>query len=470
MRPTPIGEFRLAKHRSYCCGFFIGLTSRRETKIPYPGVPDEKTDEMERCVADLMKDKKMKEKYPDSDERKEHAIAICHDSITDKGVDTDMQKKKWSTKYINDLPDSAFAYIEPGGEKDEEGKATPRSLRHLPYKDKEGNIDPAHVRNALARLPQTDVSDKAKAKARKKLVAAAKKVGVDVSEKVENGLNVIKITVDTNKISEFIGRELVDALLVNLNTEGKGVKTEVVKKKKEKLEKKEDEIVEEEVEEDTEVEGDEAEEESVEEESTEKAEDTEEEDETESEDEAEEEDEEPEEEETEEEEESEKAETAEVTLGVEELKSLFKSLSEELGETLGERLDNLEELLKSAPTEGASDEETPEEEEVDEPEEEETKKVKDGASSEGAEKILKNLENLAERVKKLEESPAPSSVVVSKVVGDEDGNETDSDLDKIEKRLDELYKIRKSEPHKFTDELQAEAFKLLDKKTALERQ
>jgi hypothetical protein len=24
---------------------------------------------------------------------------------------------KWTTKYINDLPDSAFALIEPGGEK-----------------------------------------------------------------------------------------------------------------------------------------------------------------------------------------------------------------------------------------------------------------------------------------------------------------------------------------------------------------
>jgi len=29
---------------------------------------------------------------------------------------------KWTTAYINDLPDSAFALIEPGGEKDEEAK------------------------------------------------------------------------------------------------------------------------------------------------------------------------------------------------------------------------------------------------------------------------------------------------------------------------------------------------------------
>ncbi len=88
----------------------------------------------------------------------------------------------WSTQYVNDLPDSAFAYIEPGGEKDSEGKTVPRSKRHLPYKDKNGNVDAGHVRNALARLPQTDISEDAKAEARKKLVAAAKKVGVNVAE------------------------------------------------------------------------------------------------------------------------------------------------------------------------------------------------------------------------------------------------------------------------------------------------
>lgn len=50
----------------------------------------------------------------------------------------------WSTKYVNDLPDSSFAFIAEDGE------------RLLPYKDAGGTIDPAHVRNALARLDQTD--------------------------------------------------------------------------------------------------------------------------------------------------------------------------------------------------------------------------------------------------------------------------------------------------------------------------
>ena len=64
------------------------------------------------------------------------------------------ESEKWTREYINDLPDSAFLYIEDGGEKDEENKTTPRRLRHLPYRDKEGRIDPEHLRNAIARLSQ----------------------------------------------------------------------------------------------------------------------------------------------------------------------------------------------------------------------------------------------------------------------------------------------------------------------------
>jgi HK97 family phage prohead protease len=77
-----------------------------------------------------------------------------------------------SSADTNDLPDSDFAYIEPGGEKDAEGKTTPRSLRHFPIQDK------AHVQNALARLSQSPFGDKAKAK----VVAAAKKFGIEVAD------------------------------------------------------------------------------------------------------------------------------------------------------------------------------------------------------------------------------------------------------------------------------------------------
>lgn len=67
---------------------------------------------------------------------------------------------EWSTAMVNTFPDSSFAFIMQGGKKDSEGKTVPRSLRKLPYKDANGNIDLAHVRNALARLDQTDgISD-----------------------------------------------------------------------------------------------------------------------------------------------------------------------------------------------------------------------------------------------------------------------------------------------------------------------
>ncbi len=83
-------------------------------------------------------------------------------------------KAVWSAAFINKLPDSSFAVILPGGKKDKEGKTTPRSLRKLPYKDASGQVDKPHLRNALARLDQTDLPAAAKASARRKLNAAAK--------------------------------------------------------------------------------------------------------------------------------------------------------------------------------------------------------------------------------------------------------------------------------------------------------
>jgi phage head maturation protease len=77
-----------------------------------------------------------------------------------------------SSAAINDLPDSAFAHIEPGGTKDDQGKTVPRSKRHFPIHDA------AHVRNALARAPQSPFGDKAMPKIR----TAAKKFGIKVTE------------------------------------------------------------------------------------------------------------------------------------------------------------------------------------------------------------------------------------------------------------------------------------------------
>lgn len=94
-----------------------------------------------------------------------------------------IDKAVWTRAFINDLPDSAFLYIAPGGKKDEDGKTVPRSLRYFPVKDKQGELDLPHLRNALARIPQSKLPAEAKAKAAakaKKLLEEAKKAASKV--------------------------------------------------------------------------------------------------------------------------------------------------------------------------------------------------------------------------------------------------------------------------------------------------
>jgi HK97 family phage prohead protease len=74
---------------------------------------------------------------------------------------------------INDLPDDAFAYIEPGGTKDASGKTVPRDKRHFPIHDK------AHADNAAARIAQGAQFGK---EALPKVKAAQKKFGSDTGD------------------------------------------------------------------------------------------------------------------------------------------------------------------------------------------------------------------------------------------------------------------------------------------------
>jgi hypothetical protein len=87
------------------------------------------------------------------------------------------QARVWTTKEVNDFPDSSFAYIEPGGKKDKEGKTVPRSLRHFPYRDKNGKIDELHVNNAFSRLPQSKLRGPVKQKIHSKLLGVVRKMG-----------------------------------------------------------------------------------------------------------------------------------------------------------------------------------------------------------------------------------------------------------------------------------------------------
>ena len=127
---------------------------------------------------DQSKIKKLKKGKP-SEKKSVEIHDLKKDEKYDKERKAGWKKKtkgaKMSGKQKNDLPDSDFAYIQPGGKKDSEGKTVPRSLRHLPINDA------AHVRNALARLDQTDISAEAKKAALRKIKAAAKKFGIKVS-------------------------------------------------------------------------------------------------------------------------------------------------------------------------------------------------------------------------------------------------------------------------------------------------
>lgn len=52
---------------------------------------------------------------------------------------------QWTSAYINDLPDSAFACIDSSG-------------RHYPHHDASGKVDVPHLRNALSRVAQEDTT------------------------------------------------------------------------------------------------------------------------------------------------------------------------------------------------------------------------------------------------------------------------------------------------------------------------
>jgi len=119
-------------------------------------------------------------KYGDSWDIQSYLFAKAKDWTLEKAKTwfnehKDAVDAMWETAYVNDLPDSCFAYIEPGGKKDEEGKTVPRSLRHLPYKNAQGEIDHDHLVNALARVSQAaTLPEGGKREAKEKLCAAVR--------------------------------------------------------------------------------------------------------------------------------------------------------------------------------------------------------------------------------------------------------------------------------------------------------
>src|ERR1041385_1696314 len=94
-------------------------------------------------------------------------LVVKHDAPASEAPVTELEtaeKATWSAAEMDKLPDSSFLYVESGGEKDDEGKTKPRSLRHFPVKDADGKVDLPHLRNALARIPQSDLPEAVKTK------------------------------------------------------------------------------------------------------------------------------------------------------------------------------------------------------------------------------------------------------------------------------------------------------------------
>ena len=90
-------------------------------------------------------------------------------------------ERVWTRRYIDDLPDSAFALILPGGQRDEEGKTVPRSLRKFPYKNRDVKVDLPHLRNANARVSQSEISEEQKKEAMVVLGRVKKKLGIGMN-------------------------------------------------------------------------------------------------------------------------------------------------------------------------------------------------------------------------------------------------------------------------------------------------
>jgi hypothetical protein len=88
------------------------------------------------------------------------------------------ESAKWTTEYMNDLPDSAFALI-VDGEKDKEGKTVPRTSRNLPHHDSSGRVDLPHLRNAMARVTHTSLSGDQQKQAHDHLLRHYKELGME---------------------------------------------------------------------------------------------------------------------------------------------------------------------------------------------------------------------------------------------------------------------------------------------------
>ena len=80
-----------------------------------------------------------------------------------------IEERIWTRQYVDNLPDSAFAAVY---------KENDRLTRKFPHHEANGNVDLPHLRNANARLPQSEIPSEYKRQAMKHLATHKKKLGI----------------------------------------------------------------------------------------------------------------------------------------------------------------------------------------------------------------------------------------------------------------------------------------------------
>lgn len=83
------------------------------------------------------------------------------------------KKAEWTEKFIGGLPDSSFAYVEPGGTKDSGGMTEPRGLRHFAFRDAGGTVDAEQLALAIEGVEKSSLPKATKAKVLARLETTA---------------------------------------------------------------------------------------------------------------------------------------------------------------------------------------------------------------------------------------------------------------------------------------------------------
>jgi competence ComEA-like helix-hairpin-helix protein len=123
--------------------------------------------------------------------------------------------EKWSQRYIDSLPDSAFAVIEIT----KDGK----KIRHLPHHNHLGEVDIAHLKSALGRIHQVkwvDPANFSKAKAHLEQHYQVYKQERAIARGLKGPIDINKASINELVQLPSIGEKLAIAIIEHRKTYG----------------------------------------------------------------------------------------------------------------------------------------------------------------------------------------------------------------------------------------------------------